>query len=1014
MSKLTSGRVKKLPQSGLTSDRYQFLGLDQAEPDLGSPLIGISSIGAKPAPPGTQYLMVSSGGENGSRYWVESTNLVVGGLSPGTFTVFDNDVQVGLANSFTTFNFVGNGVSLDPVSTDPNEQTGIATVRIAVTDVIAPGDEYQIPYHDPITGFLQGSSGFVFRSDRNDSVGIGTTLTNSNYKLDVRGNVGISSTLYVDEIDVNFIDALNINVGTVTFTSGVGTDLTITNNVSVGNDVSVGGATTIDGSAKVGGDLSVGVGETVLKTENSYVGIGSTQPQHKLDVNGDIKLGGLIYDFNNNTGLINQVLLSTGTNVPPSWGPVTSLTVGNAVQIVTAENNQDNTFPVGFLTTADSGQSQVSYDSDLVYNPSTNRLGIGTTSPEYELDVNGIIRANQLIVSTITDNPLEVNTTSLGEVILDDFLTSTFRSTRYTIQTTVTGQLREGSASIASTTTGQSYILGSYTDVPIVSVTGVGVGALADITVTTETSPLTGSSGGIFTTSNDISGTADGTSLEFDRELEPTDLEQSKLTSINVTNTGAGFTDIPNIIIDSPIIAGNPVDGVGTGVTAVVTAVEMEVTNVVLNQTGVVTSTVPTTTFSSPTSGTAAQGYVGFGVSTFTVTQPGAAYTVSPTVTYDQTPTVEPVTVVGLGISDANIQIAGGTGYNTGITTITVDPPVGVGVTATAVLASVDLGTGAILSIAITNVGSGYTQIPGVTVTNDGSGVGAAITIAEMIVTNIDVTDVGSGFGTSKPAIGFTGGGGAGAAATVTNIEVTSIEVTSAGAGYTASDMPVTATFGSLGIGNTVALGVTSVSATTGLGYTVAPGFTIDAPTITPLTGAALTSGIGFGTEFNISPGPAYGGSGVYYIQTIDANSFRVATDPGLTDIIQLGYDISILTNAYIGGVIGTVTITEKGSGYADGDVLTANNTDLSSPVGTGFTFTVNNLIESYQVSDLLLLQSVGSATSEASVVEYAGIGNIENLGDYDADIFGLNARLKFTPNYAFNSIKISRKGIAP
>ena len=71
-------------------------------------------------------------------------------------------------------------------------------------------------------------------------------------------------------------------------------------------------------------------------------------------------------------------------------------------------------------------------------------------------------------------------------------------------------------------------------------------------------------------------------------------------------------------------------------------------------------------------------------------------------------------------------------------------------------------------------------------------------------------------------------------------------------------------------------------------------------------------------------------------------------------------------------------------------------------------------MIQSYQVSDLLLLQASGSAVEEASVVEYAGIGNIENLGDYDADISGPDARLKFTPVYAYNTIKISRKGIAP
>jgi len=50
MGKLVSGRINKLPQSGITSDRYEFLGVNQAEPDLGDPLIGVSSIGAKPKP----------------------------------------------------------------------------------------------------------------------------------------------------------------------------------------------------------------------------------------------------------------------------------------------------------------------------------------------------------------------------------------------------------------------------------------------------------------------------------------------------------------------------------------------------------------------------------------------------------------------------------------------------------------------------------------------------------------------------------------------------------------------------------------------------------------------------------------------------------------------------------------------------------------------------------------------------------------------------------------------------
>ena len=41
MGKYSSGRVKKFDQTGITSDRYEFLGLEQAEPDLGDPIVGV-------------------------------------------------------------------------------------------------------------------------------------------------------------------------------------------------------------------------------------------------------------------------------------------------------------------------------------------------------------------------------------------------------------------------------------------------------------------------------------------------------------------------------------------------------------------------------------------------------------------------------------------------------------------------------------------------------------------------------------------------------------------------------------------------------------------------------------------------------------------------------------------------------------------------------------------------------------------------------------------------------------
>ena len=62
MVRYNSGRVKKIDQSGITSDRYNFLGLEQAEPDLGDPIVGVSSVSVNPVPEGEQYVLIAVDG----------------------------------------------------------------------------------------------------------------------------------------------------------------------------------------------------------------------------------------------------------------------------------------------------------------------------------------------------------------------------------------------------------------------------------------------------------------------------------------------------------------------------------------------------------------------------------------------------------------------------------------------------------------------------------------------------------------------------------------------------------------------------------------------------------------------------------------------------------------------------------------------------------------------------------------------------------------------------------------
>ena len=81
MPKYLSGRVKQSPQSALSTNRYQYLGLDQAEPNFSNPSsLGISDGGSSAAiPAGTRYQLITIHGDtSGSRYWQP----VSGGLIP--------------------------------------------------------------------------------------------------------------------------------------------------------------------------------------------------------------------------------------------------------------------------------------------------------------------------------------------------------------------------------------------------------------------------------------------------------------------------------------------------------------------------------------------------------------------------------------------------------------------------------------------------------------------------------------------------------------------------------------------------------------------------------------------------------------------------------------------------------------------------------------------------------------------------------------------------------------------
>jgi len=117
MVKYLSGRVKRTPQDQLKDDRYQYLNLEQAEPNLADPPTPTSEI-----PPGSQFQLVSIPGHPGKRYWVP----IGGGLIAGAVTIFDEGSQVSGTSSITQLNFVGAAVTAEASVQSPSGHPGVA------------------------------------------------------------------------------------------------------------------------------------------------------------------------------------------------------------------------------------------------------------------------------------------------------------------------------------------------------------------------------------------------------------------------------------------------------------------------------------------------------------------------------------------------------------------------------------------------------------------------------------------------------------------------------------------------------------------------------------------------------------------------------------------------------------------------------------------------------------------------------------------------------------------------
>ena len=235
-----------------------------------------------------------------------------------------------------------------------------------------------------------------------DSGNVGIGKTDPQHKLDVNGDINIATgfTLKRDGSEVVFsnwttdTNGINRNVGNV----GIGGDADATNKLKVYGSILATSNLEVTGNILATSNLEVGTANLVVNTSTSRVGIGVTDPQHKLDVNGDIniasgsklRIGGTEAVFSNWTVATNESDISRPTGNVGIGGTADATNKLKVYGSILATSNLE----VG--------------TANLYVDTVNTKVGIGMTTPQYTLDVNGDINIPSTSEFKIAGDPVGI------------------------------------------------------------------------------------------------------------------------------------------------------------------------------------------------------------------------------------------------------------------------------------------------------------------------------------------------------------------------------------------------------------------------------------------------------------------------------------------------------------------------------------------------------------------------------------------------------------------------------
>ena len=274
------------------------------------------------------------------------------GGSEGVFVATDGDVGIGTSSPYGALEVVGDGSN-----TGGLRVTGLGNTVCSNIFLNAQNKDWTISAHNPSSS--TGDQKFAIRD---------YTLAQNRLVIDADGDIGIGTDSPSSKLDV---------VGTVTADAFVGDGSGLTGVTAPGDNL---GDHTATQNVELNGNWlsNDGGSEGVFVATDGDVGIGTSSPGAVLDVYGSGTYGLRVTET---SGADTKFEIEPYGEMTLSYGSYEHVRIGS------------DAGPAGFLQLTDTGTTRVRISSDAgaVSYFNAGNVGIGTSSPSEELEVNGKI-----------------------------------------------------------------------------------------------------------------------------------------------------------------------------------------------------------------------------------------------------------------------------------------------------------------------------------------------------------------------------------------------------------------------------------------------------------------------------------------------------------------------------------------------------------------------------------------------------------------------------------------------